>query len=58
MKTYELGSQTFRVEIDPQYDVVFFIHPKWSLMGRGKTLEEAEKDLLLEIKDIYIYITF
>ena len=48
--TYQLLGEPFDLEID--HGVFSLRHPRWSLMGTGKTLLESEIDLLDEARDI------
>lgn len=46
---YRFRGELFELEID---DGVSLRHPQWSLMGTGKTLLEAEIDLLDEASEV------
>jgi hypothetical protein len=47
---YEVAGEPFYVEME---DGFFYIrHERWSLVGMGKTLSEAERDLLSEASDL------
>lgn len=47
---YPVAGEPFYVEIE---DGFYYIrHERWSLMGMGKTLPEAERDLLSEASDL------
>ncbi len=43
--------ERFRIELDDQGDVMV-IHPVWSLMGTGSTLQEATLDLMAEAREL------
>ena len=30
-------------------DIVYLVHPQWSVMGSGRTVQEAERDLRADI---------
>lgn len=40
---------------DNEYEMFFITHPIWSLAGMGETLQEAHRDLLLEIEEVKEY---
>jgi hypothetical protein len=47
---YEVAGEPFYVEIE---DGFYYIrHERWSLVGMGRTLPEAEQDLLREASDL------
>jgi hypothetical protein len=47
---YEVAGEPFYVEME---DGFYYIrHERWSLVGMGKTLPEAERDLLSEASDL------
>lgn len=47
---YQFHGERFDLEIDD--GVLSLRHPRWSLMGTGKTLIEAETDLLDEAREV------
>lgn len=38
--------------VEAEGDLVFLVHPRWSLLGAGPTLPEAYSDLLKRAADI------
>ena len=47
---FEVAGEPFYVEVE---DGFYYIrHDRWSLVGMGKTLAEAERDLLSEAADL------
>jgi len=41
-----------KVEAGERGNVIYLVHPKWSVMGSGRTLEEAEHDLRAEAREV------
>jgi hypothetical protein len=39
--------------IEKENDMIYLTHDKWSLVGVGKNLIEAEKDLMIEAKELF-----
>ncbi len=33
-------------------DIVYLVHPQWSVMGSGRTVQEAERDLRAEVREV------
>ena len=44
----------FRIKVEPgeEGDTVYLVHPRWSVLGSGRTLEEAERDLREEAREV------
>jgi len=47
---FEVAGEPFYVEVEAGFHYVR--HDRWSLVGMGKTLAEAERDLLSEAADL------
>jgi hypothetical protein len=47
---YEVAGEPFFIEFEG--DDVFIRHPKWSLLGNGSSLREAEDDLRNEAREL------
>ena len=45
--------EEFDIVFEDEY--IYLSHPKWSLTGMGKTLIDAERDLLKEAKESLIH---
>ena len=43
---------TIQVEAGQGGNVIHLVHPRWSVMGSGRTLEEAENDLRAEAREV------
>lgn len=46
---YIFGDE-FRISVDSNGWCIY--HPTWTLMGEGKTLDDAKRDLLLTIREV------
>ena len=46
--------ERFVIEVEPGEggDIVYLVHPGWSVMGSGRTVEEAERDLRAEAREL------
>ena len=47
---YRIGDETFEVKVTPRYARI--THPRWSTLGVGKDLGEAEMYLRLEAMEV------
>lgn len=47
---FRLAGEMFCIE--PDAGVVYIRHPRWSLLGAGETLLDAERDLLEEAREL------
>ena len=52
----EIGGVQFDINIEPDGEV-WLKHPKWSVIGSGKTLIEAEADLLRQATEVAPHFT-
>ena len=43
---------TVEVEVGEEGNTVYLVHPRWSVLGSGRTIEEAERDLRTEAREV------
>lgn len=50
--TVRIAGELFNIELDPTSELVYLRHPRWSLLGAGATVAEAQEDMLQEATDL------